>query len=62
LSESALTRTESDAARELTPEVRLQVAKAYLDLGSCFIAEFEPHAGPVKNRLALSLSFVGLLA
>jgi phosphoribosylaminoimidazole-succinocarboxamide synthase len=62
LSECELTTTEEGAARELTPELRLQVARAYLDLGACFIADFEPHAGPVKNRLALSLSFVGILA
>jgi phosphoribosylaminoimidazole-succinocarboxamide synthase len=47
---------------ELPRDLRLELARGYLELGTRFIADFEPHAGPVKNRLAMSLSSVGLLA
>ena len=50
------------AAGELPQERCLELAEAYLTLGQRLIADFEPHVGPVKNRLAYSLSFVGLLA
>ena len=62
LSESSLVASSSGTGGAIRDELRLEVARTYLDLGRCFVTDFEPHAGPVKNRLALSLSFVGLLA
>ncbi len=51
-----------DDADALPTELRLRLAEAYVRLGECFIADFEPYLGPVANRLALSLSVVGLMA
>ena len=41
---------------------RLAWSAGYLELASRFIDDFSPHIGPVKNRLAYSLSALGLLA
>lgn len=65
LSEHEILEAWADGAGDMTSmptELRLRLADAYLRLGEFFIADFEPHSGPVTNRLTLSLSVAGLMA
>jgi len=47
---------------ELPSVVLVELARAYLELGECFIADFAPTTGRAINRLSYSLSAAGLLA
>ncbi len=55
-------RTQPDALIRPPVQLRMEMADAYLSLGSALVPGFSPHPGPVKNRLNHALSHLGLLA